>query len=125
MNELKQLGKDLLQNGTVKVIIGYAEGTTPNRAKPFIARTPEDAEKLVKLVEKTGLIFAVTHTYTGYPMVKEARKMVQEGELGKIRKIVVEYPQGWLTTPLEKTDHVQASWRTDPSKTDFAEGLIV
>ena len=81
-----------------------------------LTHTTEDAEKLVKLVEKTGLIFAVTHTYTGYPMVKEARKMVQEGALGKIRKIVVEYPQGWLTTPLEKTDHVQASWRTDPAR---------
>jgi predicted dehydrogenase len=83
--------------------------------KPLTHKT-DDAEKLVKLVEKTGLLFAVTHTYTGYPMVKEARKLVQEGGLGKIRKIVVEYPQGWLTTPLEKTDHVQASWRTDPAR---------
>jgi predicted dehydrogenase len=81
-----------------------------------LTHTTEDAEKLVRLVEKTGLIFAVTHTYTGYPMVKEARKLIQEGGLGKIRKIVVEYPQGWLTTPLEKTDHVQASWRTDPAR---------
>ena len=83
--------------------------------KPLTNNT-EDAEKLVKLVEKTGLIFAVTHTYTGYPMVKEARKLVQEGGLGKIRKIVVEYPQGWLTKPLEKSDNVQAIWRTDPAR---------
>lgn len=83
--------------------------------KPLTHNT-EDAEKLVKLVEKTGLIFAVTHTYTGYPMVKEARKLVQEGGLGKIQKIVVEYPQGWLTKPLEKSDNVQAIWRTDPAR---------
>jgi predicted dehydrogenase len=87
--------------------------------KPLTYNT-EEAEKLVKLVEKTGLIFAVTHAYTGYPMVKEARKFIQEGGLGKIRKIVVEYPQGWLTTPLEETDHVQASWRTDPSRSGKA-----
>lgn len=87
--------------------------------KPLTYNT-EEAENLVKLVEKTGLIFAVTHAYTGYPMVKEARKLVQEGKLGKIRKIVVEYPQGWLTTPLEKTDSVQASWRTDPSRSGKA-----
>jgi predicted dehydrogenase len=87
--------------------------------KPLTYNT-EEAENLVKLVEKTGLIFAVTHAYTGYPMVKEARKLVQEGGLGKIRKIVVEYPQGWLTTPLEKTDSVQASWRTDPARSGKA-----
>jgi len=78
--------------------------------------TSEEAEKLVKLVEETGLVFAVTHAYTGYPMVKEAKKLIADGELGKIRKIVVEYPQGWLTKPLEQTDHVQASWRTDPAR---------
>jgi predicted dehydrogenase len=83
--------------------------------KPLTHNT-EDAEKLVKLVEKTGLIFAVTHTYTGYPMVKESRKLIQEGGLGKIQKIVVEYPQGWLTKPLEKSDNVQAIWRTDPAR---------
>jgi len=83
--------------------------------KPLTNKT-EDAEKLVKMVENTGLLFAVTHTYTGYPMVKEARKFIQDGVLGKIRKIVVEYPQGWLTKPLEKTDNVQAGWRTDPSR---------
>ncbi len=78
--------------------------------------TSQEAEKLVMLVEKTGLLFAVTHAYTGYPMVKEAREFVQTGELGKIRKIVVEYPQGWLTKPIEFENHRQASWRTDPSR---------
>lgn len=76
----------------------------------------EEAEKLVTLVEETGLILAVTHAYTGYPMVKEARKLISMGELGRIRKIVVEYPQGWLSTPLEKTDNIQAGWRADPAK---------
>jgi len=83
--------------------------------KPLTYDTPE-AEALVKLVEETGLIFAVTHAYTGYPMVKEARAMIHKGDLGTIRKIVSEYPQGWLSDPIEKDDNVQAAWRTDPSR---------
>ncbi|MBE0652299.1 MAG: Gfo/Idh/MocA family oxidoreductase [Bacteroidales bacterium] len=79
-----------------------------------------EAEKLAELVEKTGLVFAVTHAYTAYPMIKEARKLIADGHLGKIRKIVVEYPQGWLSTPLEKGDSVQASWRTDPTRSGKA-----
>jgi predicted dehydrogenase len=75
-----------------------------------------EAKALKKLVDKTGLVFALTHTYTGYPMVKEARNMVTTGELGKIRKVYVEYPQGWLSTFIENTGNKQASWRTDPSK---------
>ncbi len=83
--------------------------------KPLTFDTAE-AEILADLVEKTGLIFAVTHAYTGYPMVKEAREMIRTGELGKIRKVVSEYPQGWLSDPLEKGDNVQAGWRTDPHR---------
>lgn len=75
----------------------------------------EEAEKLVSLVEKTGLQFALAHTYTGYPMVKQARHMIQKGDFGEIRKVVVEYPQGWLSTRLED-ENPQASWRTDPAK---------
>lgn len=75
-----------------------------------------EAKALKKLVEKTQLVFALTHTYTGYPMVKEARNMVITGEIGKVRKVYVEYPQGWLATFLENTGQKQASWRTDPSK---------
>ena len=82
--------------------------------KPLTVNSKE-AEELVSLVGKTGLHFAITHTYTGYPMVKQARHMVQKGDLGKIRKIVVEYPQGWLSTRLEK-ENKQASWRADPEK---------
>ncbi|MFH0758928.1 MAG: Gfo/Idh/MocA family oxidoreductase [Bacteroidota bacterium] len=81
-----------------------------------LALDADEAEVLVRIKEETGMLFALTHTYTGYPMVKEARKLVQDGGLGKIRKVVVEYPQGWLTEALELTDHVQASWRNDPKR---------
>ncbi len=76
----------------------------------------EDANELCRLVEKHDVIFALTHNYTGYPMVKQAKHMVSSGELGEVRKVVVEYPQGWLATLLEAGDHKQAGWRTDPSK---------
>jgi len=75
-----------------------------------------EAKKLEQIVKKSKLVFALTHNYTGYPMVKEAREIVRNGELGRIRKIVVEYPQGWLSTRLETQGQKQASWRTDPKK---------
>ncbi len=75
-----------------------------------------EARALEVLVRKTGLIFALTHNYTGYPMVKEAREIVRSGQLGKIRKIVAEYPQGWLASLLEATGQKQADWRTDPKR---------
>ncbi|KKK58937.1 hypothetical protein LCGC14_3039400 [marine sediment metagenome] len=78
--------------------------------------TTDEARSLVKLVEETGLIFAVTHAYTGYPMVKEARDMIRTGKLGKIRKVISEYPQGWLSTLLEATGQTQAAWRGDPER---------
>jgi len=81
-----------------------------------LALDSDEAEVLVRIKEETGMLFALTHTYSGYPMVKEAREVVRSGALGKIRKVVVEYPQGWLSEPLEKTDHVQASWRGDPKR---------
>jgi len=80
----------------------------------------DEALQLQKLVEKTGLTFALTHTYTGYPMVKQAREMCTSGVFGNIRKVVVEYPQGWLTTPLEQTGQQQAAWRTDPKRSGKA-----
>ncbi len=83
--------------------------------KPLALNT-EEAEEMVRIKEETGMLFALTHTYSGYPMVKEARKLVRDGDLGKIRKVVVDYPQGWLSEPLEKTDHMQASWRSDPNR---------
>lgn len=82
-----------------------------------------EAKSLQKLVDKTGLILALTHTYTGYPMVKEARNFVKAGKLGKVRKVFVEYPQGWLSKPLEKTGNVQASWRTDPKRSGMGGAL--
>jgi len=82
-----------------------------------LAISVEEARELVSLTVSTGLVFALTHTYAGYPMVKEARHLVRSGKLGKVRKVVSEYPQGWLTEPLERTGHVQASWRGDPERT--------
>ena len=76
----------------------------------------KQAKHLEALVKKSGRIFALTHNYTGYPMVKEARERVRSGQLGKIRKVVVEYPQGWLATALERSGQKQADWRTDPKR---------
>jgi len=87
--------------------------------KPFTF-TLDEALQLEKKVTETGLVLALTHTYAGYPAVKHARRMVADGKFGKIRKIYVEYPQGWLTEKLEDTGHVQASWRTDPSRSGKA-----
>ncbi len=83
--------------------------------KPMV-HTSEQARDLIAAVEKTGVVFAVTYNYTGYPMVKQARHMIREGVLGEIRKVIVEYPQGWLRTRLEETGQKQAVWRTDPSR---------
>jgi predicted dehydrogenase len=81
--------------------------------------TPEvsDAEELDRLAKEKGLFFCVTYTYTGYPMVKQAREMVKRGDIGDIRFINAQYAQDWLGTPLEGTGQKQASWRTDPSQT--------
>lgn len=76
----------------------------------------KEAKKLAEVVKKSGLLYGLTHNYTGYPLVKEARDMIRAGKLGKLRKVVVEYPQGWLATKLEATGMKQASWRTDPKK---------
>ena len=76
--------------------------------------TLNDAVRLADEVKRTGLIFGLTHTYSGYPIVRQMRSMVLGGELGKIRMINVEYVQGWLATPVENTGSKQAAWRTDP-----------
>ncbi|MEM1270730.1 MAG: Gfo/Idh/MocA family oxidoreductase [Bacteroidota bacterium] len=85
--------------------------------------TVEEAEDLARLVEAHGVVFALTHNYTGYPMVKQARHMVQSGELGTVRKIVAEYPQGWLATLIEADGQKQASWRTDPKRTGVSSAV--
>lgn len=81
-----------------------------------LAFSLDEAVQLKDIVDRTGLILALTHTYTGYPMIKEAKHFVDSGKLGDVRKIYVEYPQGWLSTPLEQEGNKQASWRTDPAK---------
>lgn len=81
-----------------------------------LAFSLEEAKELEEIVKETGKILALTHTYTGYPMIKEARHLVRNGDIGKVRKVYVEYPQGWLADPLEQSGDKQASWRTDPSK---------
>lgn len=88
-----------------------------------IAFSVEEAKTLQKIVQKTGLILGLTHTYTGYPLVKEARNMIASKKLGKIRKVYVEYPQGWLSTLLEGTGNMQASWRTDPKQSGMGGAI--
>ena len=113
--------------------IDFVSIVTPNHlhfpvAKAFIERgfhvvcdkplttTLEDAEELCRLVKAHDVVFALTHPYTAYPMVRQARALVQDGALGTVRKVIVEYSQGWLSTPLEKTGNKQADWRTDPAR---------
>ncbi len=79
-----------------------------------------EARELAGLVQQTGHLYGLTHNYTGYPLVKQAREMVRDGLLGKIRKVVVEYPQGWLATRLEDSGQKQAAWRTDPARSGAA-----
>jgi len=83
--------------------------------KPLTATLPE-AKKLARAAEESGVIFALTHNYTGYPMIRQARAMVAAGELGEIRLVQVEYAQDWLSEPIEQTGQKQAGWRTDPKQ---------
>jgi len=79
-----------------------------------VTTTSADAKKLAALARKRGLVFAVTHNYSAYPMVRMARRMVQQGRLGEIRVVQAEYPQEWLAEPIEQSGQKQAAWRTDP-----------
>jgi predicted dehydrogenase len=90
--------------------------------KPITLNMAE-AQALAKVVEDTGMIFCLTHNYTAYPMVKQARQMIKEGVIGNIRKVIVEYPQGWLYDLLEATGQRQADWRTDPARCGAAGGV--
>jgi predicted dehydrogenase len=113
--------------------IDFVSIVTPNHlhfpvAKAFVERginvvcdkplttTLQDAEELCRLVKAHDVVFALTHPYTAYPMVRQARALVQDGALGAVRKVIVEYSQGWLSTPLEQTGNKQADWRTDPAR---------
>jgi predicted dehydrogenase len=88
-----------------------------------LTTTVADALDLAETVRRTGLIFGLTHNYTGHPMVRQARQMVADGELGPLRVVQVEYAQDWLTTPLERTGQKQAVWRTDPEQSGPAGSL--
>ncbi|EAU68706.1 oxidoreductase, Gfo/Idh/MocA family [Stigmatella aurantiaca DW4/3-1] len=90
--------------------------------KPLVHTLPQ-AEELVRTVEQTCVVFGVTYNYTGYPMVREARDLVKRGVLGELRKVVVEYNQGWLATHLEGHGNKQAGWRTDPEKSGVAGAI--
>lgn len=83
----------------------------------------DEAKKLKKKLDETGLTLALTHTYSGYPAVKEARERVRRGDFGEIRRIYAEYPQGWLSSKLEDTGNPQASWRTDPKRSGKAGAM--
>ena len=85
--------------------------------------TLEEALDLAAIVRHTGSIFGLTHNYTGYPMVRQARQMIADGQLGKIRLVQVEYAQDWLATPLEQTGQKQAAWRTDPARSGAGGSL--
>jgi predicted dehydrogenase len=85
-----------------------------------IAFTLDEAKQLHQKVQETGLTLCLTHTYSGYPLVKQARAMVQDNVFGKIRKVWVEYPQGWLSKLSEREGNAQAAWRTDPKKSGKA-----
>jgi predicted dehydrogenase len=88
-----------------------------------LTTTVDDALALAQLVRKSGLVFGLTHNYTGYPTVRQAREMIAAGELGRLRLVQVEYAQDWLTTALEATGQKQAAWRTDPAQSGPAGSL--
>lgn len=88
-----------------------------------ITFTLDEAKQIKAKLDETGLTLLLCHTYTGYPMVKQAKQLLKSGALGKIRKVYVEYPQGWLSTLLEAAGNAQASWRTDPKKSGKAGAM--
>lgn len=90
--------------------------------KPLV-HTSAQAQELQRLCRHRGTVFGVTYNYTGYPMVRQARAMVRNGDLGDVRKVIVEYNQGWLATQLETTGHKQADWRTDPARSGLAGAM--
>ncbi len=90
--------------------------------KPMVLNS-EQAADLVRAVDAAGTVFAVTYNYTGYPLVKEARRLVQEGAIGEVRKVIVEYNQGWLATKLEDTGAKQAVWRADPERSGIGGAI--
>ncbi len=90
--------------------------------KPMVVSS-EQARELIATVEKAGVVFGVTYNYSGYPMVKQARSMIAGGEIGVVRKVVVEYNQGWLASALEQSGQKQADWRTDPARSGLGGAI--
>jgi predicted dehydrogenase len=90
--------------------------------KPLVHST-QDALALQEVAQRSGCVFGVTYNYTGYPMVREARELVAKGAIGEVRKVVVEYNQGWLATRLEESGQKQADWRTDPARSGIAGAM--
>jgi len=90
--------------------------------KPLV-NTEEQAEDLAATAARQGIVFAVTYNYTGYPLVRQAREMVRNGEIGELRKVIVEYNQGWLARAVEETGNQQAEWRTDPARSGVAGAI--
>lgn len=90
--------------------------------KPLV-HSSEEAQALAQAVQRSGCIFGVTYNYTGYPMVREARELVAKGLIGEVRKVIVEYNQGWLATHLEASGQKQADWRTDPARSGLAGAI--
>ncbi|WP_010136465.1 Gfo/Idh/MocA family protein [Ochrovirga pacifica] len=88
-----------------------------------VSLTLDEALELEKVIDKSGKLFALTHNYTGHPMVKQAKALVANGDLGNIRKIQAQYLQGWLSTSIEKEGQKQAAWRTDPTKSGIGGAL--
>jgi len=90
--------------------------------KPMVVSS-EQARELIATVEKAGVVFGVTYNYSGYPMVKQARSMIAGGAIGVVRKVVVEYNQGWLASALEQSGQKQADWRTDPARSGLGGAI--
>jgi predicted dehydrogenase len=90
--------------------------------KPLV-HSSHEAQALVQAAQRSGCVFGVTYNYTGYPMVREARELVAKGVIGDVRKVIVEYNQGWLATNLEATGQKQADWRTDPARSGIAGAM--
>src|SRR5258706_13505853 len=102
------------------VSAAFAEGGFRVACDKPIGLSLSEARQLCRVVEKSGIVFLVTHNYSGYPIVNQARHMIANRELGDLIKVIVEYPQGWLLQPIERQGHKGAAWRTDPSKSGAA-----
>jgi predicted dehydrogenase len=127
-SELKRPASDRIDFATVAtpnhmhfdIAKAFAEAGFNVMCDKPLTLTLEQAEELAKVVQKTGVVFGVTHNYTGHPLVRQAREMVKAGELGEINAVRAFYIQGWLRTRIESENQKQAAWRTDPKRSGIA-----